>query len=36
VMFERRREAQRRRVIWFVLHAVDVGARVIHGVRAAG
>jgi hypothetical protein len=38
--FERRREAQRqrerRRAVWLALHGVDVGPRVIHGVRVAG
>jgi hypothetical protein len=40
VAHERKQEAQRqrarRRAVWLALHGVDVGSRVIHGVRVAG
>jgi hypothetical protein len=39
VAFERKQEAQRqrarRRTLWLALHGVDIGPRVIHGVRVA-
>jgi hypothetical protein len=39
VAFERRQEAQRqrarRRTLWLAVHGVDIGSRMVHGVRVA-
>ena len=33
---EAQRQRQRRRTLWLAIHGVDIGPRVMHGVRVAG
>lgn len=33
---EAQRQRQRRRTLWLAVHGVDIGPRMIHGVRVAG
>ncbi len=36
VAFERQQEETRRRALLLAVHGIDIGPRVIHGVRVAG